>query len=103
MFIPVQITGYLDTEVLDNIYMLQLVAIQHIRILCWVMLLRYAYYFTFVWVELPSSMFSPRQPIYLGLSEMSCCLVHFSLLNRSWLSSANKRTVDVKLSAMSFM
>jgi len=26
----------------------------------------------------------PRQPIYLCLSEMPCCLVHFSLLNRSW-------------------
>jgi len=52
MFIPVQIMGYLDTEILDNIYMLQLVAIQHIRTLCWVMLPGYAYYFTFVWVEL---------------------------------------------------
>jgi len=52
MFIPAQIMGYLDTEILDNIYMLQLVAIQHIRILCWVTLPGYADYFTFVWVEL---------------------------------------------------
>jgi len=39
--------AYLDTEIIDNIYMLQPVAIQHIRILCWFMLPGYAYYFTF--------------------------------------------------------
>jgi len=29
MFIPAQIMGYLDTKILDIIYVLQLVAIQH--------------------------------------------------------------------------
>ena len=74
--------GYLGFEVLDDIYMLQLVAIQHMigtmgyaSGLC--SLLHICLGGT------PSSMFFPRQSIYLDLSEMSCRLVHFSLLNRS--------------------
>ena len=51
--------GYLDTEILQNIYMLQLVAIQHIRIFCWVTLPGYAYYLIFVSVELNRPCFPP--------------------------------------------
>jgi len=64
MFIPAQIMGYLDTEILDNIYMLQLVAIQHI-LLCWVTLPGYAYYFTFVWVELHHPYFPQAANVFL--------------------------------------
>ena len=83
MFIPVQIMGYLGTEALDNIYKLQLVSIQHISILCWV---------TLPGLLINSHLFGwnsiihvfPRQPMYVRLSEMSCCLVHLSLLSRQW-------------------